>query len=58
MWAKQEFMGQTLGHMTLAFDIRMLSPGVGYVAVSRVSFLDNILPLLRLRKSHFINIDY
>ena len=51
-------MGQTLGHMTLAFDIRMLSPGVGYVALSRVSSLDNIVPLLRLRKSHFINIDY
>ena len=48
-------MGQTLQHVTLAFDMRMLSPAVGYVALSRVSSLDNVVPLLRLRKSHFIN---
>ena len=48
-------MGQTLEHVTLAFDRRMLSPAVGYVALSRASSLDNVVPLLRLRKSHFIN---
>ena len=30
----QKVMGQTLQHVTLAFDIRMLSPVVGYVALS------------------------
>ena len=49
-------MGQTLKHVTLVFDLRMLSPAVGYVALSRVSSLDNVVPLLRLRRSHFINI--
>ena len=49
-------MGRTLQHITLAFDMRMLSPVVGYVALSRVSFFDNVVPLLRLRKSLFINI--
>ena len=49
------YIGQTLEHITLAFDIRMLSPAVGYVALSRVSSIDNVVPLLRLRKSHFIN---
>ena len=34
-------MGQTLQHVTLAFDMRMLSPAVGYVALSRVSSLVN-----------------
>ena len=48
-------MGQTLEHITLAFDIRMLSPAVGYVALSRVSSIDRVVPLLRLRRSHFIN---
>ena len=47
--------GQALQHVTLAFDISMLSPAVGYVALSRVSSIDNVVPLLRLRKSHFIN---
>ena len=51
-------MGQTLQHVTLAFDICMLSPAVGYVALSRVSSLDNVVPLLRLRRSHFINISH
>ena len=48
-------MGQTLQHVTLAFDMRMLSPVVGYEALSRVSSLDNVVPLLPLRKSHFLN---
>ena len=48
-------MGQTLPHVTLVFDSRFLSPAVGYVALSRVSSLDNVVPMLRLRKTHFIN---
>ena len=48
-------MGQTLPHVTLVFDTRFLSPAVGYVALSRVSSLDNVVPMLRLRKTHFIN---
>ena len=47
--------GQTLPHVTLVFDSRFLSPAVGYVALSRVSSLDNVVPMLRLRKTHFIN---
>ena len=43
-------MGQTLQHVTLVFDVRMLSPAIGYVALSRV-----VVPLLRLRKSHFVS---
>ena len=50
-----KIMGQTLEHITLVFDMRMLSPAVGYVALSRVSSLENVVPLLRLRKSHFVN---
>ena len=48
-------MGQTLQHVTLAFDMQMFSPAVGYVALSRVSSLDNVVPLLWLRKSHLLN---
>ena len=47
-----EIMGQDLDHITLAFDLRTLSPAVGYVA----SF-NKVVPMLRLRKSHFFNID-
>ena len=50
-----KIMGPTLEHITLVFDIRMLSPAVEYIALSRVSSLDNVVPLLRLRKSHFVN---
>ena len=39
-------MGQTLLHVTLVFDARVLSQGIGYVALSRVSSLDNVVPLL------------
>ena len=51
-------MGQAVEHVTRVFDMGMLSPAGGYVAVSRVSSLDNVVPLLRLRRSHFINIDH
>ena len=43
--------GQNLPHVTLVFDSRFLSPAVGYVALSRVSSLDNVVPTLRLRKT-------
>ena len=46
-------MGQTLAHVTLVFNRWYLSPSVRYVALSRVSSLDNVVPMLRLRKSHF-----
>ena len=51
-------MGQTLKHITLVFDMRIFTPALGYVALSRVSSLDNVVPLLRLGRSHFINIDH
>ena len=51
-------MGQTLEYVTLVFDMWMLCPAVRYVALSRVSSLDNVVTLLRLRKSHFIKIEH
>ena len=48
-------MGQTIPHVTLVFDSRYLPPAVGYVALPRVSDIDNVVPMLRLRKSHFLN---
>ena len=51
-------MRQTLKHVTFTFDIPILSPTIRYVALSRVSSIDNVVPLLRLRKSHFINYDH
>lgn len=51
-----KIMGQTLAHVTLAFDLTKLSSAVGYVAISRVDSINNVVPLLRLRKSHFINV--
>ena len=51
-------IGQAVEHVTLVFDMRMLSLAVGYVALSRVSSLDNVVPLLRLSRSHLINIDH
>ena len=53
--AIHKVMGQTLQHVTFVFDMRMLSPAVGYVALSRVSSLDNVVPLLWRRISHFVN---
>ena len=48
-------MGQTIPHITLVFDSRYLPSAVGYVALPRVSHIDNVVPMLRLRKSHFLN---
>ena len=51
-----KIMGQDIPHVTLVFDLKTLSSAVGYVALSRVGSIDNIVPLLRLRKSHFYNV--
>ena len=48
-------MGQDLYHVILAFDLGTLAPAVGYVALPRVSSFDKVVPMLRLRKNHFIN---
>ena len=48
-------MRQTLCHVTLVFNCRYLSPAMGHLALSRVSSLDNVVPMLRLRKKHFLN---
>ena len=50
-----KIMGQVLKHITLVFDTRHLPPAVGYVALSRVSRINNVVPMIRLRKSHFMN---
>ena len=49
-----EIMGQDLDYVTLGFVLRTLSPALGYVALSRVSSFDKVVPMLRLRKSHFL----
>ena len=51
-----KIIGQDLHDITLAFDLRTLSPTVGYVALSRVSSFDKVVPMLRLRKSHFLTL--
>ena len=48
-------MGQDMEHVTLALENRVLPPAVGYVALTRVRNLDCIVPMLKLRKNHFIN---
>ena len=48
-------MGQDMEHVTLALENRLLPPAVGYVALTRVRNLDCIVPLLKLRKKHFMN---
>ena len=50
-----KIMGQTLRHVILVFNYWYLSPAVGYVALSRVSSLDNVVAMLRQRKKRFIN---
>lgn len=49
-----EVMGQTLSHMTLAFSNK--SPAIGYVALSRVFSLDNIVS--HMTKTHFVNLKH
>ena len=48
-------MGQDMEHVTLALKSRVLPPAVGYVALTRVRNFDCIVPMLKLRKKHFIN---
>ena len=51
----RKVMGQTLPLVTLVFDSCFLSRALGYGALSRVSCLDNVIPMLRVEKTHFIN---
>ena len=51
-----KIMGQDIPRFTLAFDLKTLLSGVGYVALSRANSIGNIVPLLRLRKIHFYNV--
>ena len=53
-----KIVGQDLAHVTLVFDLKKLLSAVGYVAISRVNSINNIVPLLRLRKSHFLMFNY
>ena len=38
-----KIMRQTLKHITLVFDTRHLAPAVGYVALSRVSHINDVV---------------
>ena len=51
-------MGQTLSHIILVFNSRYLAPVVGYVTLSRLPHIDIVVPMVRLRKTHFINYKY
>ena len=55
VWMIHKVMGQDIEHVTLVFDKKTFYSVVGYVAISRVSSIDNIVPVIRLRKSHFFN---
>ena len=50
-----KIMGQDMEHVMFAFENKVLPPAVGYVALTRVRNLDCIVPMLKLRKKHFIN---
>ena len=43
-----EIMGEDLDHVTLAFELRTLSPAIGCAALSRVSSFHKVVPMLRL----------
>lgn len=49
-------MGEDLEHVTLAFDLKTSSPAVVYAALSRMSYFDKVVPMLQLRKSHFLTL--
>ena len=51
-----KMQGQTLKHVTLVFKQTFANPGVGYVALSRVKSLSQVVPLLSLYREHFIPI--
>ena len=48
-----KIQGQTLSHVTIVFDKEYIAPGIGYVAISRVRSLKDVVPLLRVTKNHF-----
>lgn len=48
-----KIQGQTLRHVTLVFNKKVLTPGVGYVAVSRVRSIDKLITMFRLSRDHF-----
>ena len=47
-------MGQMLNHITFDFDSRYLALAIEYVPLSRASHIENVVPMLRRQKSHFI----
>ena len=51
-----KIMGEDLEHVTLAFDLKTSSPAVVYAALSRMSYFDKVVPMLQLRKSHFLTL--
>ena len=48
-------MGQDLEHVRRAFENKVLPAAVSYVALTRVQNLDCIVPMMKLRKKHFLN---
>ena len=54
-WMVHKVMGQDIEHVTLVFDKKTFSSAVDHVAISRVSSIDNIVPVIHLRKSHILN---
>ena len=48
-----KMQGETLDHVTLVFDKEFAGPGIGYVAISRVRELKNVVPLLSCLQDHF-----
>lgn len=49
----QKVQEQTLNHVTLVFDMRSLTAGMGYVAISCVQFLDKVVPMFQLSRQNF-----
>ena len=50
-----KIMGQDMEHVTSAFENKVLPAAVEYVALTRVSNLDCIVPMLKLWTKHFNN---
>ena len=51
-------MRQAVEDVAVVFDVYIMFSAVAYVALSTVSSLHIVVPLLPLRRYHFINIDY
>lgn len=47
---------QMLDHVTLVFNKENLTPGIGYVVVSRVSSADRVGPMFHLTRRHFSSV--